>query len=319
MADGRNILVIKLGALGDFVLAMGPFAAIRRHHPDARITLLTSPAYATLAKASPYFDAVWTDGRPTGAVGLWRLLRKLRRARFDRVYDLQRSDRTALYFRLLAGRRPEWNGVAPGCSHPHRDPRQHDIHTVERQKGQLAEIGIDDVPDTDLAWVGADVGRFDLPARYALLVPGGSAHRPEKRWPDTCFAEIAHWLVEQGFTPLLLGAAAEAPVLQAIAAACPQARDLGGRTDFNDIVALARGAVLALGNDTGPMHLVAAAGCPALVLFGAASDPSLTAPRGPAVALLQTGTLDALSVRDVIAALKALRGSRLPSTAAIAT
>ncbi|MDP7425565.1 MAG: ADP-heptose--LPS heptosyltransferase, partial [Rhodospirillales bacterium] len=42
----KKILVIKLGALGDFVQAAGPFAAIRRHHQDAEITLLTAPAFA---------------------------------------------------------------------------------------------------------------------------------------------------------------------------------------------------------------------------------------------------------------------------------
>src|SRR5579863_5122600 len=90
----ERILVIKLGALGDFVQAMGPAAAIRAHHPQAEITLLTSPELAGLAKAAPYFDRVWLDDRP-GWVrpwALWRLLRKLSREGFARVYDLQTSD-----------------------------------------------------------------------------------------------------------------------------------------------------------------------------------------------------------------------------------
>ena len=60
-----RVLVIKLAALGDFVQAFGPFAAIRAHHPDAAITLLTTPPYAALARRSPWFDEVWTDGRPS--------------------------------------------------------------------------------------------------------------------------------------------------------------------------------------------------------------------------------------------------------------
>ena len=59
-----RILVIKLGALGDFVQAMGPAAAIRAHHRDAEITLLTSAPFATLGRAAPYFDRVWIDERP---------------------------------------------------------------------------------------------------------------------------------------------------------------------------------------------------------------------------------------------------------------
>ncbi|OYW09809.1 MAG: ADP-heptose--LPS heptosyltransferase, partial [Rhodospirillales bacterium 12-71-4] len=57
------ILVIRLGALGDLVQSFGPFAAIRAHHPEARIVLLTTPPFAGLARRSPWFDDVWADGR----------------------------------------------------------------------------------------------------------------------------------------------------------------------------------------------------------------------------------------------------------------
>ena len=79
-----RVLVIKLAALGDFVQAFEPFAAIRAHHPAARITLLTTPAYAALAARSPWFDEVWADGRPGWAdlAALWRLRGRLRRAGF---------------------------------------------------------------------------------------------------------------------------------------------------------------------------------------------------------------------------------------------
>ncbi|MCW5772647.1 MAG: hypothetical protein KIT16_13475, partial [Rhodospirillaceae bacterium] len=80
-APDERILVIRLGALGDFVLSLGPLAAIRRHHPGARITLLTTQPYASLARASPYCDAVWIDERapwwqPWRAAGLKRRLRR---------------------------------------------------------------------------------------------------------------------------------------------------------------------------------------------------------------------------------------------------
>ncbi|MEI9890557.1 MAG: hypothetical protein WDN45_08135 [Caulobacteraceae bacterium] len=64
LADYRRILVIKLGALGDFVQALRAMAEIRRAHPKARITLLTTPPYVELAQASGYFDAVDEGGRP---------------------------------------------------------------------------------------------------------------------------------------------------------------------------------------------------------------------------------------------------------------
>jgi ADP-heptose:LPS heptosyltransferase len=84
-----------------------------------------------------------------------------------------------------------------------------------------------------------------------------------------------------------------------------QARDLTGRTDFAQIAALGARATLAVGNDTGPIHLIAAAGAPTLVLFSAASDPALCGPRGH-VAVLQAQNLNEMPVGDAIAAVARL-------------
>jgi ADP-heptose:LPS heptosyltransferase len=313
-ADSRErILVIKLGALGDFVLATGPFKAIRRAHPNAYLVLLTIPSLAGLGRATGWFDEVWTDARPSfwNVSGWWALARKLNGAKFSRVYDLQTSDRSSFYFRLMSppfGPAPEWSGIAKGASHPHANPQRDALHTVERQKEQLAAIGIADVPPPDLAWASADLSRFDLPPSYALLVPGGSAHRPEKRWPATHYAELARRLSAIGTTPLLIGANAERAELGAIAVAAPGAGDLCGQTSFTEIIALARGARLAVGNDTGPMHLIAATGCPTVVLFSHASDPALCAPRSPvgeSVTVLRRPDLAGLMPDEVLAALPA--------------
>ncbi len=59
-----RILVIKLGALGDLVQALGPAAAIRLHHADAEIVLLTSDPFAGFLADAPYFDEIWIDARP---------------------------------------------------------------------------------------------------------------------------------------------------------------------------------------------------------------------------------------------------------------
>ncbi len=63
MSDSQ-ILVIKLGALGDFVQALGPMRAIRDHHPDSEITLLTTAPFEDLAWASKTIDQIWIDKRP---------------------------------------------------------------------------------------------------------------------------------------------------------------------------------------------------------------------------------------------------------------
>ena len=300
--EPERILVVKLGALGDVVLAAGPFAAIRRHHPGAHVVLLTGAAYADFLRPSGWFDEIWTDDRPPlWCVNRWLALRaRLRAGRFDRVYDLQTSDRSGWYYRLMGpGARPEWSGIARGCSHPHANDRRDFMHTVERQAEQLAMAGIEAVPAADFGWAAADVARFSLPARYALLVPGGASHRPAKRWPASAYAALARDLAAKGVTPVVLGGRDEARLAAAITAGCPEARDLTGRTGLADIAVLARGAAGAVGNDTGPMHLIAAAGCPSLVLFSAESDPALTAPTGPNVGILSCKRLADLQVAEV--------------------
>jgi ADP-heptose:LPS heptosyltransferase len=305
-----RILVIKLAALGDFVQAIGPFAAIRRHHADtagARVTLLTTAPYAPFAEAGGWFDEVWTDERPPAhRVGAWLALRRrLRAARFSRVYDLQTSDRSAFYYRLFwPGPMPEWSGIARGCSHPHANPRRDFMHTLERQKEQLRMAGIAEVPEPDLSWVEADTGRFQLAARFGLVVAGGAPHRPEKRWPAESYAVLAGMLDAEGIEPVLLGAAGDRGVAAEVCARCPAVRDLTGQTELLDIAALARGAACAVGNDTGPMHLIAMAGCPSVVLYSHDSDPALCAQHGSDVTILRRPRLAGLAVGDVMAALK---------------
>lgn len=309
-----RILVIKLGALGDVVQALGPFAAIRRHHADAEIVLLTTLPFAEFLKRSPYFDDVWVDPRAS-----WRrvdavlaLRRRLADGGFTRVYDLQTSRRSGRYFTFWPQPRPEWSGIAGGCSHPDPDPDRDHVHTLARQAGQLRGAGIADVPPPDLKWVVADVARFDLPRDYALLVPAAAAHRPEKRWPEAAFAALARDLVARSITPVLLGTAEERAIMRAIVAEAPGARDLSGETGLEDVVALGRGAALAVGNDTGPMHLLAVAGSPAIVLFSDASDPALCAPRGDRVEILRRPSLVDLPVADVLARVPALLRAPAP-------
>lgn len=298
-----RVLVIKLGALGDFLLALGPMQAIRRHHPAARITLLTRAAYTDLATASGLFDEIWIDPAPRLNPIAWLALRaRLRAGRFDRVYDLQTSDRSAAYFRLFrGGTAPEWSGKVPGCSHRHAYAPPSPLHTVERQREQLAIAGIDDVALSDLSFLDADIaGR--LPSRpYALLIPGASANRPAKRWPAEAFGDLAARLAARGLGCAVAGTAEEGELAWEIQGRAPETLDLTGATTLAELAAFARAARLVVGNDTGPTHLAALAGAPTLALFSDDSDPGRTGPRGRQTRFLQRDRLETLDAETVLA------------------
>jgi len=310
-----DILVIKLSALGDFVLAFPAFARIRATHLNAPITLLTTPPFETLAKASPYFDRVWTDGRPAGVGGWLSLVFRIRQARFARVYDLQCNDRTNLIFQALRPFPPMWSGTAAGSALPDRDPARMERHALERQAQQLQSAGIwpdaptapMSAPPPDISWLIGGTSYVETLRPLALLIPGSAATRPLKRWPAAQYGVLAGALVERGFDVSILGAEQDRELAATIRAASPGARDLTGRTDLGAVARLGASAAVAIGNDTGPTHLVAAAGAPTVVLFSADSRPELSAPRGD-VTILGEDDLANLEVDEVLnAALAAAR------------
>ena len=81
---------------------------------------------------------------------------------------------------------------------------------------------------------------------------------------------------------------------------CPSAIDLSSRTEFGDIASLGAGATLAVGNDTGPLHLISAVGCRTVVLFSKASDPNMSRPRGQDVTVLREDDLADLPLAAVL-------------------
>jgi ADP-heptose:LPS heptosyltransferase len=319
----RKVLVIKLGALGDFVLAMAAMKRIREAHAGAHITLLTTPPYEGLARMSPYFNAVEADGRP-GSFGEWlTLVKRLRRARYDRVYDLQTSTRSSGLRSALGPFPPQWSGIAVGASHRHLNPGRDSMHTLERQAEQLRVAGIwddaptapGDAPPPDLSWIlrrfkePRPVAGAPAPKPYAVLVPGASAKRPEKCWPAEKYGQVAAAMRASGLDVVIIGGPQESAIARTIQKQNPAARDLTGRTDFAQIAVLGARAALAVGNDTGPLHLVAAAGAPTVALFSNASDPALCGPRGH-VTVLHAADLASLPVDMVLRAGQSLLQGR---------
>ena len=304
----ERVLVIKLSALGDMVLALAAFERIRAAHPAAKITLLTTPPFEDLARACPWLDAVETDGRPANLRGFLALIGRLRRARYQRVYDLQANDRTNLYFQALRPFPPPWSGTAFGCALPHRNRARMKMHTLERQAEQLKDAGIwpdapilpGGGPGPSLGWLIEAAGQVPLScAPLALIVPGASAKRPGKRWPAPRFGALARELLALGYDVAVIGGAAEKDLAALICDAAPAARDLTGQTDLAQIAALGALSSLAVGNDTGPLHLIAASAAPTVVLFSNESDPELCAPRGR-VKILRVSALEDLPLETVL-------------------
>ncbi len=298
----KKILVIKLGALGDFVQATAAFDAIRKHHKDAHITLLTTKGMMPFAHNHPAFENVLVDGRlkPFNLNYLMKLRSQLKG--YDLVYDLQTNDRTNYLYYFLAGR-PAWCGIAPTCQFKQTNPNRKNMHTLDRLADQIAVAGVQNMGQPNLLYAATEsetlVQKHNLNLnKLILLVPGGSAHRPEKRWSS--FADLANVLIEKGYQVALIGAGAEEVLLKDIAKEAPKAINLCNQTTIGQLIDLSSKCLCVIGNDTGPMHIAVASGAKGVTLFGSASDPKRCAPRGEGVHVLHKSQIDAITTPEIV-------------------
>ena len=304
------ILVIKHGALGDFVQGFDALASLRASFPQAHICLLTSPPFAGLAQKTGWFDEIVTDQRR----GIWHLpswwqIRGLFARSWDRVLDLQCSRRTEAYHRLFARPRGlDWYGTARGCSHPM--PDFSGVNNAERMLITVERAGASR-QTADLAFLAGQPLSGPLasalPHRFSLLIAGCSLAKPEKRWPAERFAELAQAHLAASVQPVLIGTGADSAALDQIAAQVPQVLNWQSRTSLSDLLILAGQAEAIIGNDTGPTFLAARSGRPCLMVMGAATDPAMSAPLGAAAGWLKKDRIADISVAEVLAEMENLR------------
>ena len=285
-----GLLFVAPTRIGDAVLSTGLLDRMLDRWPSAPVTIACGPPAAPLFAHVPRLERVIVMAkRPGGAhwLGLWR---SVAGRRWDAVVDLRRS---ALAWLLAARARLVRRGT------PADDPRH---RVVELAAGFSIEP-----PPAPRLWLDRserDEAARRVPAGTPVLAIGPTANWRGKEWPADRFAALALRLVGpggplEGARVAVLAAAEEraraAPVLDAI----PIERriDLIGAPLLVAAACLERVALF-VGNDTGAMHLAAAAGAPTLGLFGP-SDERHYAPWGSRAAHVRTAeSLAALNGRD---------------------
>ncbi len=272
MGDLKKILVIKLGALGDIAQALGIFESLKLKYAKHSLCLLTTKPYAAFCETTGYFDEVIIDPRSKNIFTQRAMLCRLSLAGFTDVIDLQMVDRTNFYYKLWPGIKPRWIGVAKSiwgkkCSHFLNLPDHHNVHPQKRYARLMRRLQAPIVKDITLTHLieHATLCMKNFANPFALIVPGASqAHGGGKCWPQARYVELClHLLRKEGITPCLIGTDDFSQITNQL----PGVLNLSGKTSFYDILLLARHAKIAIGNDTGPMHLASIAKCPTLTLF----------------------------------------------------
>ncbi|MEM6851045.1 MAG: glycosyltransferase family 9 protein [Pseudomonadota bacterium] len=306
----EKILIVKAQGLGDFVGADAAFEAIRDAHKGAQITLATGPTLARLAKAAPYFDVVWADAALDAADDRKRLVGRIKREKFTRVYDLDNSAESARVLRGLKPFAPAWSGAAVGASLRYApDKSAPSLDAGERFLAQLrvANVRVADRA-ADLRWAlsarkdaaNMQPSWYGVAKPYVLLAP---ASEESRRWPAGQYARLADALKEMGITPVLVGGVEKQAIGDHVARRSASAVNLVGKTDLLQLAALADGAVCFIGDETAPSRLIASIGCPGLMLIangGASAHP----PRGRAIVTVTANALEEIRVEDVMQTLR---------------
>ena len=296
-------MIIKLSAFGDIVLAIPAFQAIREFHPNAETILLTKPDFLELAGQIGCFDRIiphrrfpYHDWR--SALELRRLIKSLNP---ERIYDLQCVDRTFFYF-LLFFPAPPWCGTAPGARFRDRNKDRKTLHVIDRDARQLQIAGVplrDSPPD--MAWLEPIAEPSDaLPEKFALIIPGASAHRRVKCWPAENYARICCILLARGIVPLLIGTKTEDEIIPRIKGSVPQTIDLTGQTSHAQIGKLALRAACVIGNDTGPTQMAWLAGARTVMLMGEETLAGLAfPPKWARVKIIRKAKIEEISVEEL--------------------
>lgn len=272
-----NILLVRFSAIGDILLLTPLLRALRRKHPDARLTVVTRTGFAPLLERNPRISEVISWDPLTSLSDLGRRLRGLE---FTHRLDLHDSVRS----RLL-----RWHAGGPWTTYPkHRLARAALIHThrdLYRDRRHLAERYFDAARGLDVTPDGGSLEMFlskaDLEAaegflaarglgrsRQLIAVAPGAAHFT-KRWPTHHWIALVRRLVEAGNDVIVLGGPQDLAIGEAVAAAGGEsAATAAGAFDLPGSAALLKRTRALVSGDTGLMHLATAVETPVVALFG---------------------------------------------------
>jgi lipopolysaccharide heptosyltransferase II len=287
----RRILIVLLGAIGDVTRALPLVNRLRRAYPAAHIAWAVEPLAAPLLDNHPALSEVLLYRRSRGLIAFLPFLRTIRRRRFDLVLDLQRHAKSGLV---------SWWSRAPLRLGFHRSNTKEgnwlfNTHTIPpvpnfslklRQYLTFADaLGLaDDGVSFDLCLRAEEDQRVDTllantPHPFVAFFLG--SRWPSRFWfPQTTAAVIRTLRQDYRLGIVLLGGQSETIFAQEVSdTATGELTNLSGQTSLRDLIGVFARACLALGPDSGPMHIAAATGTPVISLWGATS-PVRSAPWG---------------------------------------
>ncbi len=271
-----NILIIKHGSLGDIAQASGAIQDISEYHKNDQIYLLTTKPYFYLFKKNPNLTDVILDKRLSrfNLIYLYSLMRKIKKMKISKVYDLQNSSRTNFYKRILFpnSNLNIWSSSETTLPNDKTKEEFDKKSVLERFKHQLqtSEINTNHTMLPDFSWSCTDISKIKSEyklEKYIVLFPFCSPHLAQKKWPY--YNELIEKIKGQ-YDDLYKIVVAPGPDeindAKDISALC--ILDNGKALDISQLSSLIKDSSFVIANDTGPAHMAAHLGAKGLTLFG---------------------------------------------------
>jgi ADP-heptose:LPS heptosyltransferase len=296
-----NILIIKLGSLGDVVQISGALRDIREHHKNEKITILTTSKYINLFKNCPYVDNCLEDERLPryNIFYLLRLRKIINSLNFNKVYDLQNSNRTNFYRKFLFN-------VKNWSSSRDIPENKYNNSVLQRFDEQLRKSNIKTLytlkPDFSWAAEKANNYNLDTDKKYILFFPFCSRDLIHKRWPY--FSELINLIKQNHPEYSLVVAPGPGEIEEAKSLDIKIAINNNLPLNFFELASLIKKSHLVIANDTGPAHMAAHLGARGFTLFGPHTTPEKVSIEREKFIALQTMDLKSLFADRVYALIK---------------
>jgi ADP-heptose:LPS heptosyltransferase len=312
----KKILIVRLSALGDVLFTLPALRRLRAKEPDASITWVVEDKAAAILEAASDLDHAIIYPRkainrsmrnplrwPRLVFEIARHFRRLRRERYDVIYDMQGNLKGSVHVLLARGNRKV--GFAKGFvkeknhlfTHEHVTPPPYAVHRIEKIVSLVEptfEPGSIVRPDLLLPPAVVEEARRALgetvPGDGRLLVvhPGTSEFGAFKRWAPEKFGRLAGRLrQEEGFSTMVTWGPGEQPLAEQVARAGGEGVFLAPPSpSLLHLAAYIRIGEAYVSADSGPLHLANYLGVPCLALFGP-KDPALYRPYFPPAATVR--------------------------------
>ena len=302
-----NILIIKHGSLGDIAQASGAIQDISENHNNDQIYLLTTKPYFDLFKKNPNLTDVILDKRLSrfNIIYLYFLMRKIKKLKISKVYDLQNSSRTNFYKKILfpSSNVNIWSSSETTLPNDKTKEEFDKKSVLERFSHQLQTSGLN-VKHTmfpDFSWSCTDISKIKSEyklEKYIVLFPFCSPHLTQKKWPY--YNELIEKIKNQyndHYKIVVAPGPDEINNSKEVNALC--ILDNGKALDISQLSSLIKDSSFVVANDTGPAHMAAHLNVKGLTLFGSHTTAYKVSIERENFKAIQVANLNKLSVEKV--------------------